>query len=87
MKEEVPPHEPRHSEAWMAHEAWMYIDALALGRDARPKAHLPNVLRVASRFIDDNCLLLWLWGGVEKHVSLPTSRVLEALASGHWLEE
>jgi hypothetical protein len=87
LREEVPPHEERHAEPWMAHEAWMYIDALALGRDARPAAHLPNVLRIASHFIDDACLLLWLWGGVLKHVSLPTPRVRKALSNGRWLEE
>jgi hypothetical protein len=86
MQEEVPPREPRHCEAWMAHEAWMYVDALDLTRE-RVSPHLPNVLKVANHFVDEACTLLWLWGGVQKHVSLPTPRVREALAKGRWIEE
>jgi hypothetical protein len=86
-QEEIPPREPRHCEAWMAHEAWMYVDALTLGRAGRPKEHRPNVLRIANHFIDDSCTLLWLWGGIDKHVSLPTPKVRAALANGRWLEE
>jgi hypothetical protein len=87
MQEEIPPREDRHCEAWMAHTAWMYVDALDHPPPGRPSAHLPNVLRLASHFIDDACVLLWLWGGVDKHVSLPTPRVRAALAKGRWIEE
>src|SRR5262245_1251498 len=87
MQEEVPPPEERHCEAWMSHTAWMYVDALDHPPPGRLSTHLPNVLRIAGHFVDDACALLWLWGGLQKHVSLPTPRVREALAKGKWIEE
>lgn len=87
MQEEIPPSQERHCEAWMAHTAWMYVDALDHPPPGRKSTHLPNVLRIASHFIDGNCTLLWLWGGLQKHVSLPTPRVRTALAKGKWIEE
>ena len=87
MQEEIPPRQERHCEAWMSHEAWMYVDALTIGELSRAPGHVSNVLRIASHFIDEDCVLVWLQGGVDKHVSLPTARVRAALARGVWREE
>lgn len=84
MREEVPPEDPECCEAWMSHVAWVYVDALVFTPYADREAHLRNVLRISSHFVDERCLLIWLYGGEPKRVALPTPRTVAALRAGEW---
>lgn len=85
MREEVPPDGDELSEAWMAHTAWLYVDALLFhSRPEDADRHVRNVLRIGSRFIDERCTLVWLWGNEPKRVALPTPQAVAALRSGEW---
>jgi hypothetical protein len=89
MREEVPPEDEVICEAWMQHNAWLYVDALLLGmteqtrEQTRPVA-LSNMLRIASHFIDERCVLVWRCGGKTKRVALPTVDTLAMLRAGEW---
>lgn len=84
MREEVPPAEPALCEAWMAHDAWLYVDALNLGARRDNRDHQNVVLRIAGRLVDEHCTLLWLPGAEPKRVALPTPHAVAALRSGTW---
>jgi hypothetical protein len=59
------------------------VDAL-LFRSEDEETHFPNVLRIASHFVDERCLLLWLHGDEPKRVVLPSPEALAALRAGEW---
>jgi len=88
MREEVPPEGKDYCDAWMGHSAWLYVDALLFSSDpAHDHQHMQNVLRIANHFIDDRCVLLWLYGTEPKQVALPTSQAIAALRKGTWPEK
>ncbi|MFN0134516.1 MAG: hypothetical protein ACKVS9_00185 [Phycisphaerae bacterium] len=85
MREEVAPEDPALCEAWMAHNASLYVDALNIGRTRDDRDHRAVVLRIASRFVDDRCVLLWLAAiGDHKRVLLPSPTSLAAIQKGLW---
>jgi hypothetical protein len=86
MKEEVPPDDEHHRAAWMSHNAWLYVDALTIGSPGGARAHLGAVLRVASHFIDERCVLVWLYGRERwtKRLATPTKETKSALSRGKW---
>ncbi len=88
MREELPPEGEAECNAWMSHVAWMYVDALPF-HSSSPEAdqrHLQHVLRIAGQFVDERCVLLWLWGPKDqpKQVALPTPATIAALNTGDW---
>ncbi|MGH7131673.1 MAG: hypothetical protein ACREJO_06995 [Phycisphaerales bacterium] len=84
MREEMPPEDERHAEAWMAHAAWMYVDALQMRSLGGGREHLGNVLRLASHFVDEATALVWLCGDEPKRVALPTAETVASLREGKW---
>lgn len=85
MREEVPPDGDAHCSAWMAHTAWLYVDAILF--EPGPEAdgvHLRHVFRIASHFVDDQCVLLWHWGREPKRVALPSPQATASLRAGVW---
>lgn len=84
MREEVPPDEPSMCEAWMAHNAWLYVDALNMVPPHDERDHAGVVFRIASWFVDDRCVLLWLRGGDKKRVALPSAATIASLRRGQW---
>lgn len=85
MREEVPPEGEEFCNAWVAHTAWLYVDALLFHPTARgDDTHLRSVLRISSHFIDERCVLVWLWGREPKQVALPTAGTIEAMSAGRW---
>ncbi len=85
MREEVPPEEEAHCSAWMRHNAFLYVDAILFHTPPEEDGlHLQNILRIASRFVDERCVLLWRNGGEPKRVALPTPQVIASLRAGVW---
>lgn len=83
--EEVPPEDEACRTAWMSHAAWLYVDAwVCRTPPAEDAMHVRRVLRIASRFVDERCVLLWRWGKEPKQVALPTPRAIESLRAGVW---
>lgn len=85
VSEEAPPEPEELCNAWMAHTAWLYVDALVFESRAHEGGrHFGNVLRVCSHFIDERCVLVWLYSGEPKRVALPTPRTVKSLQAGVW---
>lgn len=85
IREELPPEDPACCEAWMSHSAWLYVDALLFHCEPHDDdLHLRNVLKIASHFVDERCVLVWRYGGEPKRVALPTPQTLAALRAGQW---
>lgn len=81
----VLPSEPRLLEAWSAHKAFLYVDALNFVGMRDDRDDLAMVLRIGSRFMDDRCLLLWLGcADGPSRFALPTAESLESLRRGEW---
>jgi len=81
-----PPGEPESRLAWLRHEAWMYVDAVLYAVPDERDVHFANVMRLAGRFVDERCVLIWLHGPREqpKRVALPTAENVAALRAGRW---
>jgi hypothetical protein len=87
MHEEAPPEDEGLCRAWMSHIAWLYVDALLFHSEPEDdELHLRHVLRIASHFVDERCVLLWLRGGEPKRVTLPTAQATASLRAGEWPE-
>lgn len=86
MREEVPPIDEAHADAWMSHSSWLYVDALTYWEPPAADAiHRRHVLRIASHFLDGSCTLLWLWSPEEpKRVVLPTPHAAASIRAGLW---
>lgn len=85
MREEVPPEDDAMCRAWMSHTSWLYVDALLFHSEPEDdRLHLQHVLRIASHFVDERCVLLWLWGGEPKRVTLPSAQATASLRAGEW---
>jgi hypothetical protein len=86
IEEEVPPEDPVLCDAWMMHKAWMYVDSLRFVDPDDGVDHFVNVMRLAGRFVDERCVLIWLLGPREqpKCVTLPAAENVAALRAGRW---
>jgi hypothetical protein len=83
MRLESGPQDLISFEAWISHRAWLYIDSLAWYTEAEAaELHLRNVLRVASHFIDERCVLIWQWG--TDRFAKPTPQAVASLRAGQW---
>lgn len=84
-REEVPPQDEVMCQAWMQHNSWIYVDALLFHTPPEDDhIHYRRVFKIASHFIDERCVLIWLYGGEPKRVALPTPQAIASLRAGEW---
>ena len=76
------PDDPGLRAAWLAHAAWIYVDAL------HPQsACVPALLRLAGELVDDDTLLIWRYEDcrpIRGPMVLPAPYIKQSLMSGQW---
>jgi hypothetical protein len=83
IRGELGPQDQVLFEAWASHRAWLYIDSLTWHAESDEwECHLGRVLRVASQFVDERCVLVWLWG--TDRFAKPTQQAVASFRAGHW---